>query len=155
MSRLSGAISSEDTIHELLTAEQVKAVSNSVACLHTQYCDIEIKSDSTASEKPINRKKSKHRKVSAKEKLAGKERRKGSPVYEPVQLIAEIEDVIMETERAIESWPIPIPGHKDVYEGYPLQQKKTILGLLKGRIDTIQSSIEAAKSFIDKANLGL
>lgn len=147
MSKSSGDFWSEETIQELLSPDQPKPAP-APSC--PQISDIDVKSDSTASEK-ASPKKSKHRKVPAKERLARKGASRGKTLgSEEMQKIAEIEEVINQTKKEAEAWPSPQPGRKDVYEGYSLHQKKLILRELRSKIDTIEFNILAAKSFLNQ-----
>lgn len=146
---------SAETIQEMLNPEPSKALPTSAA---TPNPDFDAKSESTASETLRTPKKLLQRKGHAKTRVW----RKGDTEDVKVQVkpagnecdqmstIVGISQSISETEKAMETWPSPKPGRKDVYCGYSLQQKKAILSELKGRINTIETNILSAKTALEK-----
>jgi len=154
MSGDSDHIWSAETIKELLCNEQSKPLPHTLLPSHALLGDLDCKSDSTASELSLARKKVMHRKVPPKARFMRKEESEGVRVpslgsdsgCEQMPMIAEASQPNSELERTYETGSSASPARKNVYERYSMQQKKAILNELKGRINTIESSILSAKS---------
>lgn len=145
---------SAETIKELLCNEQSKPLTVSFLPTHKLPGDIDTKSDSTASELSLAHKKTMHRKVPPKARFMRKEESEGVRVpslgsdsaCEQMHMIADMSQPNSDLEKTSETATSAIPGRRNVYERYSMQQKKAILNELKGRINTIESSILSAKS---------
>lgn len=148
---------SAETIKELLCTEQTRPLSHTpLVSLPSRppFSDTDAKSDSTASEVSLARRKLVHRKVSAKDRFMRKGESEGVSMpnisgnggSELINAIADMSQAEFEAEKTLEAVPTADSGRTNVYGRYSMQQKKAILGELKGRIDTIESSILSAKS---------
>lgn len=145
---------SAEAIKELLCTEQTRPLSHTPLLSLPPLpplSDTDAKSDSTASEVSLARRKLIHRKVSAKDRFMRKEESEGVTVpnksgCELINTLADMSQAEIEAEKTLEALPAANSGRTNVYGRYSMQQKKAILGELKGRIDTIESSILSAKS---------
>lgn len=125
----------EATIHEFLGPEPTR--------LYKERPDIDSASVSTAPNdslpaSPVTKRKRGHRRVPMKEKTL----RMMTEAPDQSVVIREIDDTLKSLD---ESKP-----KDEAYGSYSRQQKKEILAQLQSRIHTIESSISAAKTALEK-----